>query len=261
MRNPYTCDNCLFNPSQYQDIGSKTGYCLKHNSLLKNSSHTTCHFFRRKDLPLFLADDGHKEHAKKFPNTDEIVFYYTNQNEQKRQYSEQHYWLTNTFDPYLHEVTLYHRSEKKWPFLQAFLHSRNPIKSIIWSSLTRRYIQKCGEQVDNYKLILSLSNALKEKVDLRIEDFRLEIECDEFDALKETYLKDITLLRIYGIQEYGAITDNEHLMWISDELNGALLSSWGEFFSSVVQLSPMINRFVIDSAQKRGTFFPEQEVA
>jgi hypothetical protein len=37
---------------------------------------------------LFLAEDGHKEHAKKFPNTDEIVFYDTNQNERKRQYSQ-----------------------------------------------------------------------------------------------------------------------------------------------------------------------------
>ncbi len=100
---------------------------------------------------------------------------------------------------------------------------------------------------------------LKEKVDLRIEDFRIEIEYDEFDSLKETYLKDISLLRIYGIQEYGSITNNENLMWISDELNGALLSSWSEFFSSVIQLSPIINRHVIDSAQERGTFFPEQE--
>lgn len=259
MRNPYTCDNCIFNPSQYQDIGSKTGYCLRHNSLLKNSSHTTCHFFRRKDLPLFLAEEGHKEHAKNFSDTNEIVYYYTKHSEQKRNYSEQHYWLTNTFDPYLHEVTLYHRSGKKWTFLQAFLSSRNPIKSIICSSLIRRYIQRCGQQGDNYRLILSLSNDLKEKVDLRIEDFRIEIEYEEFDLLKETYLKDISLLRIYGIQEYGSITNNENLMWISDELNGALLSSWSEFFSSVIQLSPIINRYVIDSAQERGTFFPEQE--
>jgi len=54
------------------------------------------------------------------------------------------------------------------------------------------------------------------------------------------------------------MTNNEDLMWISDELNGALLSSWGEFFSSVIQLVPVINKYVIDSAQERGTFFPEQ---
>lgn len=261
MRNPYTCDNCVSNPSQYQDIGSKTGYCLKHNSLLKNSSRTTCHFFRRKDLPFFLAEDGRQEHAKEFSNMDEIVYYDTKQSEQKRNYSEQHCWLTSTFDPYLHEVTLYHRSEKKWTFLQAFLFSRNPIRSIIFSSLTRRYIQIRGREFDNYRLVLPLSNDLKEKVDLRIEDFRMEMEDDEFESLKESYLKDISLLLIYGIQEYAFMTNNDKLMWILDDLNGFILSTWTEFFDKVSQSSSIINKHIIESAQERGTFFPEQKVA
>ncbi len=257
MKNPYTCDNCLSNPTQYHEVGTKTGFCLKHDCLLKNSSHTTCHFFRRKDLPFFLAEEGHKEHSSEFPENDGIVFYYAKYPEPVKKYSERHVWVTNTYDPYLHEVAIYHRTNKKWVFIQAFMASRNPIKSIMFSSLTRRYIRQCGSQQDNYRLILSMSNDLKEKTDLRIEDFILEISYEEFTELKEHYLKDIKLMQLYAIQEYGMLTGNEDIMWISDELNGSLFSSWKEFFSGVSQLVPIVNSYIIESARQRGTFFPQ----
>ena len=234
-------------------------YCLKYRLLLEYSSQTTCHLFRRKDLPLFLAKEGDKKHAQEFSDTRGIVDCDTKYNKKKKKYSERHCWLTNTFDPYLHSVTLYHRSGKKWTFIQATLSSRNPIISIICSSLIRRYIQICKDKTDNYRLMLSLSNDLKERIDLRLEDFRIEIEYDEFNSLKEIYLKDIILLRIYGIQEYGDMTNNQNLMWISDELNSAFISSWDEFFSSVKQLVPIINQYIINAAQDRREFFPEPE--
>ncbi len=259
MRNPYTCDNCIYNPSQYLDIGSRMGYCLKHGLLLKNSSHTTCHFFKRKDLPLFLSQEGHKEHANDYPESEGIIFYYSRHPEQERNYSERHVWLTNTFDPYLHEVSIYHRSEKKWVYLQAFLSSRNPIKHIISSSLIRRYMQQCGKKTDNYRLVLSMTNDLKERISMEMEDFRVEMTYEEFDELKENYLKDIVLLKIYGIQEYGSIIEDDKIMWISDELNGALLYSWREFFSYVRQMVPLVQNYVINGAKRRGTFFPDSE--
>jgi hypothetical protein len=258
MKNLYTCDNCLYNPSQYQEIGTKVGYCLKHDCLLRHSNHTTCHYFKRKDLPSFLADEGHKEHAQEFSAEVGIVFYYTPQyKEEIKNYSERHVWLTNTYDPHLHDVAIYHRSEKKWVFIQAFMSSRNPIKSLISSSLTRRYIHQCGAGRDNYRLILSLANDLSNNIDLRVEDFRWEISVEEFSSLKENYLKDVTLLRIYAIQEYGELVEDENIMWISDELNGSILSSWSEFLSNVKSLVPIINSYIISSAQTRGSFFPE----
>ncbi|MDM8522099.1 hypothetical protein QUF80_01905 [Desulfococcaceae bacterium HSG8] len=142
-------------------------------------------------------------------------------------------------------------------YLQAFLSSRNPIKHIISSSLIRRYIQHCGRKGDNYRLVLSLANDLKEKISIQIEDFRVETAYEEFRELKENYLKDITLLKIYGIQEYGSIIGDDKIMWISDELNGSVLYSWSEFFSNVQQLVPLIQNYIINSAQQRGTFFPD----
>ncbi len=257
MRNLYTCDNCIHNPAQYQDIGTKVGFCLKHDSLLKNSAHTTCRFFKRKDLPSFIAEEGHKEHAKEFADTKGIVFYYNKIVEPAKKYSQEHVWKTRTFDPYLHEVAIYHKAKTKWVYFEAFLASRNPIKSIIYSSLIRRYMAQCGPESDNYGIILCLSSDIGEKIDLQQKDFRIELTYEEFETLQETYLKDIVLMKLYAIQEYGAIHQDEDIMWVTDELNGALLSSWREFFASVQQLVPIIQTYIITSATSRKTFFPE----
>ncbi len=260
MKNPYTCDNCLYNPLQYHEIGTSTGFCLRHDSILKNSQHTTCHFHKRKDLPFFLYEDGMNEHAAEFPENIGIVFYYAKYPVDTKKYSERHVWLTNTFDPYLQEVAIYHRTQTKWTFIQAFSASRNPIKSIIFSSLTRRYIQQCGAKNDNYRLILSLSHDLRETVDIHIDDFIFEIRHEDYVDLRDHYLKEIKLLQLYAIQEYGMLIKNDDIAWITDELNGTLFASWNEFFKGVASLVPLIQRYVIDSSQKRGTFFPQDWV-
>ncbi len=213
MRNLYVCDNCLWNPAQYQDIGASIGFCLRYNSLLKNASHTTCRFFQRKDLPSFVAEDGHQEHAKAFAETHGIVFYSTAVAEQVTPYSHRHVWLTHTFDPYLHEVAMYHQMEKKWMYLETFPASRNPIKSIMYSSFVRRYIAQSGAQHDHYRMMLCLSADLNETIELQLRDFRIDLSSEEFEAVHETYLKDIVLLKIYAIQEYGNIVHDDDLMW------------------------------------------------
>lgn len=257
MKNPYTCDNCLYNPTQYHEVGTKLGFCLKYDCLLKNATHTTCHHFNRKDLPFFLAIEGQEEHAAQFSANDGIVFYHARHPEPIKRYSERHVWVTNTYDPYIQELAVYHRTSKKWPFIQAMMVSRNPIKSIMISSLTRRYIQQCGQKADNYRLVLSLTNELKEMIDLRLEDFRLEFSYEEYLGIKDTYLKDLKLLQLYAIQEYGYLTENDEITWISDELNGALFLSWKEFFASVIQLVPLVQTYIVNAAVKRGTFFPK----
>lgn len=257
MKNPYTCDNCLYNPIQYHEVGTRVGFCLKYDCLLKNSAHTTCHYLNRKDLPFFLTAEGHAEHAEQFSADEGIVFYYARHPEPIKRYSECHVWLTNTYDPYLQEVAVYHRTPKKWTFIQATMASRNPIKSIMSSSLTRRYIQQCGPQRDNYRLVLSITNDLKEMVDLQISDFRFELSPEEYSEIKEIYLKDLKLLQLYAIQEYGQLTSNEKITWISDELNGSLFLSWKDFFSSVIQLVPLVQAYIVESARERGTFFPQ----
>ena len=258
MKNPYTCDNCLLNPSQYQDIGTKFGYCLKHGRLLNKSSHTTCHYFQRKDLPFFVAEEGHAEHAKAFHKSCGIVLYHSKHEEEPKYYSERHAWLSDAYDPHLHEVVIYHQMQKKWAYIQAFLSSRNPVKSIIGSSLVRRYIRQCGSGSDNYRLLLALTSDLAENIDIHLDDFRHELSREAFSLLEESYLKEVVLLKVYAIQEYGAIMDDQELTWISDRLNDSLLSSWKEFVGEVKALVPIVTRHIITTAQRRGRFFPEK---
>ncbi len=259
VRNPYTCDNCVFNPTQYHELGTQIGFCLQYNCLLMNSLHTTCHFLRRKDLPFFLAIEGEREHAERFSEDQGIVFYYARHKEEFRRYSEYHVWLTNTYDPYLHEAALYHKTQKKWTFIQAFAASRNPIKSIMSSCLTRRYVLNCGNQRDNYRLVLSVVNDLKENPNIHPGDFRWEVSPQEFTDLCEHYLKELKLLQLYAVQEYGALMNDERVMWISDELNGSLFASWKEFFAGVAYLAPIAIRYIIDSADSRHQFFPRRD--
>ena len=258
MKNPFTCDNCVFNPSQYQDLGTTVGYCLKHGSILKNSSHTTCRFLRRKDLPQFVSEESEAEHAKEFSDTTGIVFYFNKIRCQRQRYSAKHSWLTNSFDARLHEVAIYHKTRRKWIFLQALLGSRNPVTNLIQSSLVRRYIANCGPDRDNYRLILSLAQDLAEPIEIRTIDFRIDLTHDEFAAIRESYQRDVLLLRIYAIQEYGHLIENEEIMWISDELNGSFLSSWNEFTVAVRSLIPLVQRKITEHAQNAGVFFAEQ---
>jgi hypothetical protein len=86
---------------------------LKHAVVLKNASHTTCRFHRRKDLPYFLAEEGQREHEERFAETSGVVYYWNQYPEEMRRYSEKYCWLTRTFDPYLHDVAIYHDIKEK----------------------------------------------------------------------------------------------------------------------------------------------------
>lgn len=255
MRNPYTCDNCIFNPSQFQELGTKVGFCLKHAAILKHSTHTTCRFLKRKDLPYFLAEEGHQEHAEQFSDTKGIVFFWNKFPEERQSYSEKYCWETRTFSPFLNDVAIYHRTGKKWAFLQALAGGRSAIKSLMYSSMVRRYVFNCGPQRDNCRLLLGLTACLGDKVELEIGDFRSEIGAEEFLELRDCYERDIILLRIYAVQEYGHLTSNEKLTWVSDELNGSFLNSVKEYLEATKELVPLIQELIIAASKERGTFF------
>lgn len=256
MRNLYTCQNCIYNPSQYLEVGTKTGFCLKHDSLIFQASITTCRFFKRKDLPSFLAEEGIAEHVSEFTSTQGLVNYQTKMQIRKQHYSEEYCWNNDLFDPLLHEVTIYYKMEKKWPFLRAASASRHPIKGLIHSCLVRRYISQCGAQKDNYSIVLDAVLNLKDFPEFKIDDFRMPIEVDQYLAIKDIYAKDITLLKIYGIQEYGELVQDDNIMWATEELNGAVEYSIPEFINAVNRLIPWLKNTIIRGSQARGTFFP-----
>jgi hypothetical protein len=126
--------------------------------------------------------------------------------------------------------------------------------------MVRRYIFQCGPKQDNYRLILGLSAGLGERVELSPNDFRIEVTPDEFLDLCKTYVREVILLRLYAIQEYGHLTSSERIMWASDELNGSFLSSDREYVGAVRALIPLVQTWIVEEAQTRGTFFTHSEL-
>lgn len=258
MDNLYSCKNCIYNPSQYGELGTETGFCLRYDSLLKNSNSTTCRSLRRKDLPYFICEGGHDEHKATFANEQGIVFYHSKHPVDRMFYSEEDAWVNNYYDDSLHNVALYHKSDKKWLYIKTFMSSNNIVRSLSASSISRRYLKHCGSGgTDNYRVMLYLTNDLLSNLYMTKDDFINEISDERFEEVKGEYCKEVKLLSIYGLQEYGAMFDNEYLMWVTDELNDSLLSSYDGFFNDLKLLIPEIQKSIVESSKARGTFFPK----
>lgn len=259
MENPYTCDNCIFNPSQYRRLGSLDGYCLKHSTMLFRSCETTCRFHRRKDLPSFVCEEGVTEHASNFAHVQGVVFYESKTKARRTEYSERHAWDTSSFDPNLNEVSVYHRSTKKWIFLESFLGSGNAVKSVMHSSMSRRYIQQCGPKQDNYRIALGVAYELGRTSKPVPSDFRVgDAGSNQGDLTAEVldlYRKDVELLKLYCLQEYGYLVGDDEITWVSDEMNGALDESEAEFIKVIESLGRLLIQRIISGAKKRRTYF------
>lgn len=244
MKNLYTCDNCIHNPSQYQDIGSKNGFCLQYGQLLTQASLTSCRLFRRKDLPFYLAEEGHQEHTRIFQAIDGIVYYQTKQ--PINQLEKEH-----LLDRYTKPIEDYYKSsEHKYIYIQNLLESENPkdpIHSIKNACLIRRYIQACSPEYDHprtHKLLKIFVSHLGEAVNLYPEHFRVDITEKEFISLREIYCKDVILLRFYAIEEYGYLLEDENMMSVSDELNAAITASWEDFVLTLQKIAPGVKELV-----------------
>lgn len=68
-----SCSNCWHNALQFDQLGLRQGYCIRHNKILNRSGETTCGQLMRKDLPLDLAREENTSHRRSFPNPEPIV--------------------------------------------------------------------------------------------------------------------------------------------------------------------------------------------
>ena len=259
MDNPYKCNNCTFNPTQYGELGTSSGYCLKHSTLLFHPTSTTCRFHVRKDLPSFVCEDGQKEHASFFSDTRGVVFYDTKDNEPTVEYSEKYAWENRNFDPNLNLVALYHRTPKKWVFLTSFLGAENTVKSLMHSSLSRRYIQQCGAGQDNYRVALSVAYELGKSSPPKKKDFMVtRAVATQFEVSDDTihlYQKDIELLKLYCVQEYGYLVNDDEIMWVSDDVDISLDQPSLKFMEVMRSLSNLLVDRIIGGAKKRNVYF------
>ena len=68
-----SCSNCWHNALQYDELGLRQGYCVRHDKILNRSGETTCGQMMRKDMPLDLAREENAAHRRTFAEDGPIV--------------------------------------------------------------------------------------------------------------------------------------------------------------------------------------------
>ena len=255
----FSCRNCVNNCAQTIHIGAGVGFCVQHNSVIKQPSETTCKYLHRKDLPGFVVNDGISEHAAEFAHFPGLVSLRAHKPVPKTVYSELHAWETKSFDPLLHSLAQYHKANPAWVFIQSFSGGLDGRRSLAHTSLIRRYMNHCGTWTSSYRLVLASLQELDctphfERNDLAVQSTDAPEEVEE---VREQALWDVVFSRLSGLQEYGWHAGIERIMWATDELNGALSEmDWSVLAQHLHEKGIEWTELIIEHAKEEGEFFP-----
>ncbi len=252
----FSCRNCIHNSSQSLNIGSGWGYCLKHESLLSAPAETTCKYLHRKDLPLFVVDEGVREHASEFATFSGLVSLHTKQPTALCKYSEKYAWEHGTFDPVLHALAQYRKTSPSWVFIQALSGGLDGRRSLAHAGLVRRYLDKCATWKSVYRLMLALLREIPVRAQFADSDLNAEVDAP-LSELHDEAAFDVLFTRIAGVQEYGFHSGIERLMWATDELNGGLSAlDWNLLIPELTSKCVEWAELLVQQASEEGVFFP-----
>ena len=137
----FSCRNCVHNPGQSLNLIPGEGFCLKFRSLIERPESTTCKYLHRKDLPSFVVEEGIREHAADFAFVPSMANLETREIIEPLRYSEKFAWETRRFHPLIHAIAQYHKTAKKWIFIQSFTSGMDGLRALTHASLVRRYMQ------------------------------------------------------------------------------------------------------------------------
>ena len=170
-------------------------------------------------------------------------------------YSERYAWENNQFDPLLNSLAQYYKSERSWVFIQAFSGGVDGLRSLAHASLVRRYMDRCAKWTSSYRLVLSLVQEIDIEPQFEVKDLILS---DDFgaDEARSQALWDVIFARISGLQEYGWHSGLEYLVWVTDELNGALSEfDWMKLKTELSSVKLKATDAIIRHARENGGFF------
>jgi len=256
MRELFSCRNCVHNSSQSLTIGQGTGYCLKHDSIIRRPDATTCKYLHRKDLPRFVVDEGIREHAAEFAGFSGLVDMDGNRPIERVAYSERAVWEHGGFDPVVHSLAQYYKTSPGWVFVQAFSGGLDGRRSLTHAGLVRRYMDRCGTWSSSYRLVLALVQEIA--VEPQFEERALVgANGESFEDLRVEALWDVVFARISGLQEYGFHAGLESLMWATDSVNGSLSDlNWEGLREELQTRSGEWTEQIIAHARDNKVFFP-----
>ena len=252
----FSCRNCIHNPGQSPRIGQGSGFCLQHESVIREPERTTCKYLHRKDLPYFVVDEGTREHAAEFAGFPFLVSLDSKESIERIRYSEKHRWEKGTFDPIVHALAQYYHVQPRWILISAFSGGVDGRRSLAHSSLVRHYMYQCGTWKSSYRLVLGLL----EEIDTQPQfDPRALVESEVGSAIEaeEEATWDVVFARLAALQEYGWHAGLEPLMWASDALDGSLAElSWPGLQAGLANHRESWIELIISSAKEHQEFFP-----
>ena len=255
----FSCRNCVQNPMQGNAFGRGEGYCLQWGSVLPQPERTTCKYLHRKDLPRHLVDAGTAEHAKEFAACTGPTNLLTGAALRRIPYSEKHKWDTNTFEPTLHAIAMYHRGDAaetapagKWRFIQGFGGSFDARRAIAYSSLVRRYMHHCDSWDSSYRLVLAQVEDIGAPIAVPKEDLLSDNGMGERAAFWEVFFAQLS-----GLQEFGWHASLEVLRTPVSGLGPAVAQlDWDAVCEAVRPLRAQWQAAIIAKARSAGEYFP-----
>jgi hypothetical protein len=265
----FCCRNCIQNPVQGIYAGHGQGFCLHHDSVIRHPEFTTCRYLHRKDLPLFLVDEGMREHAAEFAGVSWMVDLRTQEQLPRVPYSELFCWEKRAFSPILHAIAQYHRMSlagrdgdesegagMKWRFMTAFAGSCDGRHGLAHASLVRRYMNKCGSWTSSYRHILGLVQDMDATPSFASEALVAD-EVGGGDAeARDDALWEVVFCRFSGIQEYGWHAGIRGLLDLLQGLDGMLADfDWENLRSTLRARKTEWTSTIIDHAKQNNAFF------
>ena len=254
----FSCRNCVHNCGQSLLIGRGPGFCVKHNSVLWSPWKSTCKYLHRKDLPHFVVDEGIREHAAEFAGFSGIVDLIKREPIERIHYSEKFVWERKQFDPINQILAQYYKTKPVWIFLQAMSGGIDGRRMLTHAALLRRYMDTCGTWRSVYRFVLALVQELPNTPEFSADDLQVS-DGEDVTLVRLDAVWDVFFARLSGIQEYGFHSGLEDLMWVTDHLNGALVSmDWEKVKKEVSKKTPEWIELISKHAKDEGAFFPEQ---
>ena len=216
----FTCRNCIHNCGQGLNVGPGPGFCLQHRSIITDPERTTCKYLHRTDLPQFVVDEGIREHAAELAGFAGLVRLDTKEPIAQIHYSEKYSWEKGTFDPIVHVVAQYYKTEPRWILISAFSGEVDGRRSLTHCALVRHYMDHCGTWTSSYRLILGLLKEVAIDPSFSPESLIPSNGAHPSDVAEDA-LWDVVFARLATIQEYGWHAGLESLMWASDAVTAA----------------------------------------
>jgi hypothetical protein len=249
----FSCRNCIHNAGQTLTIGRGTGFCLHHDSIIRDSRGTTCKYLHRKDLPWFAVDEAKREHAAEYAAFSGMVDINTREAVKLAAYSEKSSWETHAFDPLTNVLARYHKSKPSWIFIESLTGGVDGRRSIAHGCLVRRYMANRNSWKSSYRLVMAVVQELSDTPYFRDDDLYAE---GEAAPARQEALWDLVFIRLGLLQEYGWHAGLEYLQWIPDALGDAVVDlDWEKLQARLAGLRGEITGMIVGHARQEGEYF------